>query len=59
VLHDLPLFKRYGNTWLETIEQRCRLCRSVDDDLDDDSTALPAFEQLAKEVLSRYQVPRR
>ena len=59
VLQDLPLFKRYGNTWLETIEERCRLCRSMDDDLDNDSTALPAFEQLAKEVLSRYQVPKR
>jgi hypothetical protein len=59
VLHDLPLFQRYGANWLDTIEQRSRLCHSADDAVDDDSTVLPAFEQMARQVLARYQVARR
>jgi hypothetical protein len=54
VLNDLPLYRRYGPAWLNTIDQRSHLCRGPDNSEEDDDSALLGFEQLAKQVLARY-----
>jgi hypothetical protein len=58
VLNDLPLYRRYGPAWLNTIDRRSHLCCGPDTAEEEDGNVLSGFEQLAKQVLARYQVAR-
>lgn len=54
-LRDLPLFVQYGQTWLDTIDARCRICQSGDVTEPEDMTATSqsvTYELLAK-IMSR------
>lgn len=53
LLNRLPLYRHFGSTWLKTIEERSWLCRTQDEEADEDIRSTAVASHVLRQIASR------